>query len=74
MKTAIISDVIILNYNIEMTKAEGEKSFCCHIPQYDLYYSAKDEESARKKGEAMVKMWIDFCHKLAKNEIPERKK
>jgi hypothetical protein len=74
METIKISDVIIIDYEITMTKADNEKAFCCYIPQYDIYYGAKDEESARKKGEAMVRMWIDFCHKLAKNEIPEREK
>ena len=72
METIKISDVIILDYEIIMTKVD-EKRFSCHIPQYDLYYGAKDEESARRKGKFMVESWIDFCHKLAKNEIPERK-
>ena len=33
--------------------------YSCHIPAYDCIFSAKDEESAKKKGRAFAKMWFE---------------
>jgi len=67
-----IKDNIVIDYEITTTPAgknsKGVDMISCHIPQFDLYYSAKDEQSVKHKGAIMVKLWLDFVHKYAKEE------
>lgn len=32
----------------------------CHIPAYDLFYNAKDEEMIKKKGKFMTMSFFNF--------------
>lgn len=73
MEIQVISDVIVIDYTIQMTKADGEDIFSCYIPKYQLIYGARDKESALKKGEVMVRSWIDMCHRHAKGEFKKDK-
>lgn len=64
MEKKIIQDITILSYTVAMEQCGNR--FACHILEYDLYFSARDEESAKKKGEAMVKMYIEHLHEMNK--------
>lgn len=49
------------SFTIEISKEEGNELVSCHIPAYDLFFSAKDDkETIRKRAKAMVTTWFKF--------------
>ena len=39
---------------------QPDGGYACHVPAYDLFFSAKDEESMDRKSIAIVKSFLDF--------------
>lgn len=50
----------ILPYTIEIEMEEDDAMYSCHVPEYGLYFSAKDLEAAQRKANAMVLVMVNF--------------
>src|SRR5579871_6530179 len=42
-----------------LTRSEEDGRVSCYIPSFDIYFSAKDEESSVKKGMILSRMFFD---------------
>ena len=54
---------IEIQFEIETTEENG--IFSCHIPKYDIYFSAKKEDIERK-AKALVESFINYNYKRCK--------
>ena len=58
MTKEILKGEITLPYTLEHEDADA--MYSCHVPEYDLYFSAKDIETAHKKARAISTMAINY--------------
>lgn len=66
MTKEILKGEITLPYTLELIHEEN--GMCsCHIPEYDLYFSAKDVEIAHKKARAISTSAINYLVERNKN-------
>lgn len=49
-------------FTVECTEEENG-IFSCHIPAYDMYFGAKDEEMIEKKAKVMVGLFFESFEK-----------
>jgi len=63
----ILKGEITLPYTLEIEHEEDDAMYSCHVPEYDLYFSAKDIASAHKKARVISTMAIDYLVGRNKN-------
>jgi hypothetical protein len=60
MSKQIIQGEKIMPYTIEVNHENDDSMYSCHVPEYGIYYSAKNMEAVHKKANVMVGMMIDY--------------
>jgi len=49
-----------VNIQFEIETIKDGDYFSCHIPKYDIYFSAKKESDIEKKGKILVNSFINY--------------
>lgn len=58
-----MKEKVKVEFNVKMKEEDG--MFSCYIPIVGVYYSAPNEEEAKRRAPVMVKAFCDFhqnCH------------
>ena len=59
MKPQVIKSEVIIPFEIEIIQ-EVDGKFSCHIPGFEMDFSAKNKEDVVKKARSMVKSFVNF--------------
>ena len=67
METKVKSKIEI-EFEIDVIE-EDNGMFSCHIPEYDMWFSAKKAEDIERKGKAMIGSMFHFLHSENKDTV-----